>query len=87
MVEQYKAAPEVTRKRLWLETLQDVMARNRKVVGGDSRQLIYVPMEGAKGAMPAPATAIVPDMVSPMVNVTEDSGVRTGRTGREEVTR
>ena len=32
-VEQYKAAPEVTRKRLWLETLQQVMAGNRKVVG------------------------------------------------------
>ena len=34
-VEQYKAAPEVTRKRLWLETVQQVLADNRKVVGGD----------------------------------------------------
>ena len=86
LVAQYKAAPEVTRKRLWLETLQQVMAGNRKVVGGDSRQLIYVPMDGAKGAMPAPATAIVPDLVSPMVNVTDDS-VRNGRKSREESTR
>jgi membrane protease subunit HflK len=83
LVEQYKAAPEVTRKRLWLETLQQVMAGNRKVVGGDSRQLIYVPMEGARGAMPAPATAIVPDLVSPTVNATEDA-VRTGRQGRPD---
>lgn len=83
LVEQYKAAPDVTRKRLWLETLQQVMTGNRKVVGGDSRQLIYVPMEGAKSAMPAPATAILPDLVSPTVNATEDS-VRNGRQGRPE---
>ncbi len=86
LVKEYKAAPEVTRKRLWLETLQQVMAGNRKVVGGDGRQLIYVPMEGAKGVMPAPATAIVPDLVSPMVNATDD-GVRSGRKGREETSR
>ena len=83
LVEQYKAAPDVTRKRLWLETLQQVMAGNRKVVGGDGRQLIYVPMEGTKSAMPAPATALVPDLVSPTVNATEDA-VRTGRQGRPE---
>ena len=84
LVEQYKAAPEVTRKRLWLETLQQVMAGNRKVVGGDSRQLIYVPMGVTKGAsMPAPASAIVPDLVSPTINATEDS-VRSGRQGRPD---
>ncbi|MCG2963577.1 hypothetical protein, partial [Escherichia coli] len=37
-------APEVTRKRLWLETVEKVLAENRKVIGGDGRQLIYVPM-------------------------------------------
>ncbi|MGY1425409.1 FtsH protease activity modulator HflK [Lysobacter sp. A289] len=50
LVDAYHDAPEVTRKRLWLETVQDVLSGNRKVVGGDSRQLIYVPMaEGAGG--------------------------------------
>ncbi len=83
LVEQYKAAPEVTRKRLWLETLQQVMAGNRKVVGGDGRQLIYVPMGGANTTMPAPASAIVPDLVSPTVNATDDS-VRSGRQGRPD---
>ena len=42
--QQYVGAPEVTRKRLWLETVQQVVAQNRKVIGGDGRQLIYVPM-------------------------------------------
>ena len=42
LLDQYKLAPEVTRKRLWLETVQQVLSENRKVVGGDGRQLIYV---------------------------------------------
>ncbi|PPT87054.1 FtsH protease activity modulator HflK [Xanthomonas theicola] len=50
--QQYQNAPEVTRKRLWLETVQKVLSENRKVVGGDGRQLIYVPMpaDGGKSA-------------------------------------
>jgi membrane protease subunit HflK len=84
LVEQYKAAPEVTRKRLWLETVQKVMAENRKVVGGDGRQLIYVPMQGATTTQPAvPTQAILPDLVSPTVEATAESA-RSGRKGREE---
>ena len=88
LVEQYKAAPEVTRKRLWLETVQQVLANNRKVVGGDGRQLIYVPMQGANAtSMQAPATqAILPDLVSPTVEAVADPA-RPGRKGREESTR
>ena len=29
------STPDVTRQRLWLETVQDVLAKNRVVVGGD----------------------------------------------------
>ncbi len=54
---QYKDAPEVTRKRLWLETVQQVLSENRKVIGGDGRQLIYVPMpDNRSGAAPASPT-------------------------------
>ncbi len=82
LVEQYKAAPEVTRKRLWLETMQQVLADNRKVVGGDGRQLIYVPMQSATTTQPAmPAQAILPELVSPTVEASTDP-VRTGRQGR-----
>ena len=83
LVEQYKAAPEVTRKRLWLETVQQVLANNsRKVIGGDGRQLIYVPMQGATTTQPAvPTQAILPDLVSPTVEATADPA-RSGRQGR-----
>ena len=89
LVEQYKAAPDVTRKRLWLETVQQVLAENRKVVGGDGRQLIYVPMQGANATQataPAATQAILPDLVSPTVEATADPA-RPGRKGREESTR
>ena len=64
LVEEYKKAPEVTRKRLWLETVEQVLAENRTVVGGDGQQLIYVPMAGqGTGAQQQPL--LTPDMVTP----------------------
>ncbi len=70
LVDAYRGAPEVTRKRLWLETLEEVMAENRKVVGGDGRQLIYVPMT-AEGAAPASQPLLTPEIVSPTVTAEE----------------
>lgn len=90
LVAQYKVAPDVTRKRLWLETVQDVLAKNRKVVGGDGRQLIYVPME-ATGKPAADAAATLPALVSPPVEASTEDPARPGRSGRpagrEEVVR
>jgi membrane protease subunit HflK len=89
LLDQYKTAPEVTRKRLWLETVQQVLANNRKVVGGDGRQLIYVPMASPTTAA-ATAPLLSPDLVAPTVNAT-GSDARPERSprpnDREEVTR
>jgi membrane protease subunit HflK len=92
--EQYKAAPEVTRKRLWLETVQGVLAQNRKVVGGDGRQLIYVPMPSqgtpAQGGASASAPAVLPsDVLMPAVQSSPAAASdRPDRpSGREEVER
>lgn len=79
LVDQYKAAPEVTRKRLWLETVEDVLAENRTIVGGDSRQLLYVPM-GGKGGANAPLLAT--DALSPAVTAEPDETGRPSRTSR-----
>jgi membrane protease subunit HflK len=88
LLDQYQGAPEVTRKRLWLETVQQVLSQNRRIVGGDSRQLLYVPMTGA-GTQAQPQTPIVPiDLVSPTVETTgADRPARSERPGREEATR
>ena len=88
--EQYKAAPDVTRKRLWLETVQSVLAQNRKVVGGDGKQLIYVPMPTQGGNASTGAPAVLPsDVVMPAVQ--SNAPTRSERparpTGREEAER
>jgi membrane protease subunit HflK len=102
LLDQYKLAPEVTRKRLWLETVQQVLSENRKVVGGDGRQLIYVPMPGAGngGANASGNTSsntlppLPVDIAAPTVNATTgdaDSDARPERStrpnGREEPSR
>ena len=82
LLDQYSGAPDVTRKRLWLETVQEVMAQNRKIVG-DGRQLLYVPM-GGPAAAPA-GTQVVPiDLASPTVESSADRAARSGRPGRDE---
>ena len=90
LLEQYQGAPEVTRKRLWLETVQQVLSENRKVVGGDGRQLIYVPMAQGNAATTITPPLLPADLVSPTVNAT-GSDIRPERssrpTGREEATR
>ena len=80
LLDQYKLAPEVTRKRLWLETVQEVLSENRKVIGGDGRQLIYVPMAGSDAAAPAAPPVLPADLASPTVNATTDA--RPARTPR-----
>ena len=97
LVEEYEDAPEVTRTRLWLETLEEVLSGNRKVIGGDSRQLIYVPMPDAGGNRGAsgsnsPPPLLTPDALAPTVTSNPDdaSTLRDGReprSGREEVNR
>lgn len=79
LVEQYRNAPEVTRKRLWLETLQDVLANNRKVIGGDSRQLLYLPVAPGRGGAQTAAPALPPEVVAPTVTATPESSIRPQR--------
>ncbi|MEP6634489.1 MAG: FtsH protease activity modulator HflK [Luteimonas sp.] len=89
--QQYAAAPEVTRKRLWLETVQQVLAGNRKVIGGDGRQIIYVPMGGASGNNNASSMQppIAPDLIAPTVTAAPPSDMPrpTRPTGRDEGSR
>jgi membrane protease subunit HflK len=65
LVEQYRRAPEVTRKRLYLETMQQVLANNRKVVAGRDNNILYLPLDGAPaGAAPPSAAPLLPSVRS-----------------------
>lgn len=46
---EYRKAPEVTRKRLYLETMQHVLAANPKVMAGDDNNILYLPLGGSTG--------------------------------------
>jgi len=83
---EYKNAPEVTRKRLWLETVQQVLAENRKVIGGDGRQLIYVPMPADTGKAAA-NPQLTPDMVVPALPSATDNIRNADRSVSRSVTR
>ena len=83
LVAEYRNAPDVTRKRLWLETVQEVLADNRRIVGGDGRQLIYVPMTGQGGGAQPPV--LPQEVISPPVSSTPDSTLpRPARPARAE---
>ncbi|MCA0394620.1 MAG: FtsH protease activity modulator HflK [Proteobacteria bacterium] len=84
VVAEYRNAPDVTRKRMWLDTVQDVVASNRRIVGGDGRQLIYVPMTGQGGTTAQPPV-LPQEVISPPVSSTPDSALpRPARPARTE---
>ena len=72
LLQEYRGAPDVTRKRLWLETVQQVLADNRKVIGGDSRQLLYLQVAPGRGAAPAAGGAPPPELIAPAVTATPE---------------
>lgn len=66
LLKEYKTAPEVTRRRLWLETMEQVMADNPKVIDSTGgRNIINLPSGQAgaaastSGSSPATTGAIV----------------------------
>lgn len=54
---EYRAAPEVTRTRLYIETVQQVVSSTPKVVDfTDGKNLLQIPVPGATAETPLPAT-------------------------------
>ena len=84
---EYKNAPEVTRKRLWLETVQQVLAENRKDIGGDGRQLIYVPMPAETGKATGNVPQLTPEVVTQALPAATDSIRNADRSGSRSANR
>lgn len=77
LIAQYKAAPEVTRKRLYLETMQQVLRDNAKVVdASNGRSLINLPIDRL---VPA-ATSLAPGAG---VLAPSNDDTRTARGGQQ----
>ena len=82
---QYRAAPQVTRHRLWLDTMQAVLTRNRVVVNTGTGDVIVqfpaqhpevngAPASAASGASPPPVAPAPP--ASAVAPVTSGPGVQ-----------
>lgn len=61
---EYELAPAVTRKRLYLETMETVLGRNKKVFldVDSSGNILYLPLDGATGSG---AANILPPIITP----------------------
>ena len=67
---EYKAAPEVTRKRLYIETMQKVLGEANKVIDfSGGKNVLYLPIEGNK---PSPSQTV--EAIAPVVGATPESG-------------
>ena len=67
---EYKTAPEVTRKRLYIETMQKVLAEANKVIdftGG--KNVLYLPVEGTRTS---PTQTV--EAIAPAVGATPENG-------------
>jgi modulator of FtsH protease HflK len=76
LAEQYHKAPEVTRKRLYLETMEDVLKASPKVVAGRGNNTIYLPAErsSSPGQTSASADTPAPAVTLPAVTATLPAG-------------
>lgn len=85
LADQYRKAPDVTRKRLYLETMQDVISKNPKVISGGSNNILYLPINGqGVPSVENPASRPPPQVVAPLVSPSNESTGRSdGRQSRD----
>lgn len=86
LADEYRKAPEITRKRLYLETMQDVLAGNPKVVAGkDANNVVYLPLDKLQGngSQPSRATGTSSDDSAFTDRLPAIEAVTTPRPARE----
>lgn len=80
---EYQLAPEITRKRLYLETMESVFSRNRKVFLDveSSGNILYLPLDQSGGGINP--SSILPPVKTPMITTGQDSTPGTRSKTRE----
>ena len=84
----YAAAPEVTRQRMYIETIEQIMQQSNKVIldaKGGAGNMIYLPLDkltergGARAAQPAPQAAVPASQAGQAVPELPEITVEGGR--------
>ena len=72
LLEEYRKAPEVTRKRLYLQTMESVLNRSRKVLldADSSGNVLYLPLDQLTGSAGGSGAAAMPPVVAPIIRMT-----------------
>jgi membrane protease subunit HflK len=86
ILSQYQAAPKVTRHRLWLDAMHDVLSKNHVVVNTGTGNVIVqfparrtqAPANGQTSNAPAPAASSPAPAASTVVPVTSGPGLEGG---------
>lgn len=81
---EFARAPEVTRQRLYLETMQDVLGSVPKVIlQGGTNNMLYLPLDQLSGGRSS-SSAPPPPLMSASEQQRAESGSTRSRTGRQE---
>src|SRR5690606_4714937 len=67
VLNEYQKAPQITRKRLYLQTMENVFGRSSKVFldADSSGNVLYLPLDKMSGAPDSSGRANMPPVVTP----------------------
>jgi membrane protease subunit HflK len=83
---EYQKAPAITRKRLYLQTMENVLGRSSKVfLDADSNgNVLYLPLDKMSGMPDASGRSNMPPIVTPQSGQDSNGGSASSRTPRRE---
>jgi len=86
LLEQYRLAPEVTRKRLYLQAMEGVLGRSSKVLidTKSSGNVLYLPLDQMSGGSGTAKRPVLPPVVTPQSGDNSDDSSGSTRTSRRE---
>jgi membrane protease subunit HflK len=84
LLAEYKKAPEITRKRLYLQTMENVFARSQKVLldADSSGNILYLPLDKLNGGSSS-GQALLPPVLTPDSGPVGENSA-SSRTSRRE---
>lgn len=78
MLPEYRAAPEITRERLYIDTMERVLSNTRKIIANDkSNSMLVLPLDQlmrGSGNSAAPKSSLAPKVMNPNTNSSSSYG-------------